>query len=309
MTSPFGPILLIANPSAGRGRNAVLPRMVAALNERGLDNVVAVSKGPGDATRIAREAIRQRGLRFVVAVGGDGTVNEVVNGMVDAESGQPEADDLVLGAVAGGTGCDFIKTFGLDRDPARLAKHFEGETVFPIDLGRVRYRGRDGAEHVRLFANIAECGWGAEVTDRVNHLPKWLAKLRYPIAILSYARQMELIPTTVTIDHTEISEPMTEVVVANCQFFGSGLKIAPRALPDDGRFNVQTWRSEPRDVLTQLPKARVGEHLSDPKVREYQSSTVHVTSETPHLVEADGEVLGTTPATFDLLPLALRLKI
>lgn len=309
MTSPFGPVLLIGNPAAGRGRNAVLPQVVKALNDRGLDNAVSVTKRPGDATRIAREAVTERGMRFVVAVGGDGTVNEVVNGLVDAESGEPYADDVVFGAVAGGTGCDFIKTFGLDRSPERVARHFEGETVFPIDLGRVRYRGRDGTEHVRLFANIAEAGWGAEVTERVNNLPKWLAKARYPIAILSYAREMELVPADVKLDHTTVSEPMTEVVVANCQFFGSGLKIAPRALPDDGRFNVQTWRSEPKDVLRNLPKARTGEHLSDPKVREYQSSAVEITAETPFLIEADGEVLGTTPATFDLIPKVLRLKI
>lgn len=309
MTSPFGPILLIANPRAGRGRNAVLPRLVEALNHRGLDNVAAITAGPADATRVAHEAVTTRDIRFVVAVGGDGTVNEVVNGLVDAESGEPFADDVVFGAVAGGTGCDFIKTFGLDRSPQRVAAHFEGDTHFPIDLGRVRYVGRDGRPAVRLFANIAECGWGAEVTDRVNRLPRWLSKARYPIAILSYARRMELVPTTVTVDHTEVEEPITEVVVANGQFFGSGMKIAPRALPDDGLFNVQTWRTEAGDVLANLNKARHGEHLSDPKVREYQSSTVRVTSETPHLIEADGEVLGTTPASFDLVEKVLRLKI
>ena len=309
MTSPFGPMLLIANPRAGRGRNAVLPRLVEALNERGLDNVAAITSGPADATRLAREAVTGRGIRFVVAVGGDGTVNEVVNGLVDAESGEPYAEGIVFGAVAGGTGCDFIKTFGLDRAPHRVARHFEGDTLFPIDLGRIRYVDRAGQPAVRLFANIAECGWGAEVTDRVNRLPRWLARVRYPIAILSYARRMELVPTVVTVDHTELDEPVTEVVVANGQFFGSGMKIAPRALPDDGKFNVQTWRTESRDVLANLQKARHGEHLSDPKVREYQSSTVHVTSQPPHLIEADGEVLGTTPATFDLLEKVLNLKV
>lgn len=309
MSSPFGPMLLIANPRAGRGRNAVLPRLVEALNERGLDNVAAITSGPADATQLAREAVTSRGIRFVVAVGGDGTVNEVVNGLVDAGSGEPYADGLVFGAVAGGTGCDFIKTFGLDRAPHRMARHFEGDTVFPIDLGRIRYIGRDGQPTLRLFANIAECGWGAEVTDRVNRLPRWLARARYPIAILSYARRMALVPTTVTVDHTEVEEPLTEVVVANGQFFGSGMKIAPRALPDDGKFNVQTWRTEAKDVLANLQRARHGEHLSDPKVREYQSTRVEVRSDPPHLIEADGEVLGTTPASFDLIEKVLALKI
>jgi diacylglycerol kinase (ATP) len=309
VSTPSGPILLVANPSAGRGRNAVLPEVVAALTSRGIDNVVSVTKGPEDATRIAREAVTNRGIRFVVAVGGDGTVNEVVNGLVDPESGEPYAEDVVFGAVAGGTGCDFVKTFGLDRPVEQVVRHFTTEHLYPIDLGRVRYVDRSGTERVRLFANIAECGWGAEVTDRVNNLPRWLGQARYPLAILSYARRMRLVETSVAIDHTTITEPISEVVVANCQFFGSGLKIAPRALPDDGTFNVQTWRSETADVLRNLPKARVGEHLSDPNVREYQSSRVEVTGEEPMLIEADGEVLGTTPATFDIIEKVLRLKI
>jgi diacylglycerol kinase (ATP) len=309
VTSPFGPLLLIANPSAGRGRNAVLPRLVRALTERGLEHRVALTAGRDDATRLAHRAITDDGTRYLVAVGGDGTVNEVVNGMVDAESGVPHAEDLVLGVVAGGTGCDFIKTFGLDRSPERVARHLEGATLYPVDLGRVRYRDAAGAEQVRLFANIAECGWGAEVTRRVNDLPRWLGRARYPFAILQYSSRMRLVPTTVTVDHTRIEEPIAEIVVANGQFFGSGIKIAPRALPDDGIFNVQTWRTDRADVLRNMQRARTGDHLSDPKVREYQSSTVVVEGESPHLIEVDGEVIGTTPATFDLVEKVLRLKI
>ena len=100
-----------------------------------------------------------------------------------------------------------------------------------------------------------------------------------------------------------------EVLVANGQFFGSGMKIAPRALPDDGRFNVQTWRGGPRDVVAQLPAARVGEHLASPVTREWQSSTVTVDATRPMSVEADGDLLGTTPARFEVLPRVLHLSV
>jgi diacylglycerol kinase (ATP) len=307
--SPYGPILLVSNPTAGRGRGAVLPRLVAALKGRGLDNAVAVTQGPGDATRIAREAVTEHGIRFVVAVGGDGTVHEVVNGLLDAESGRPVAEDVVFGAVAGGSGCDFIRTFGLDRSPERSAVHLDGDTVMPIDVGRVRVTAADGTTVTRLFANIAEAGYGGLVTAKANGYPRWLGKSRYVLAVLGAVREFRLVDTSVTIDHTQVSEPMSNVIVANCQFFGGNMKVAPRALPDDGRFNVQVWRGSAADVFKQTPKLRMGEHLTSPDVREYQSARVEISSASPLIVEADGEVLGTTPATFDIVERALKLKI
>jgi diacylglycerol kinase (ATP) len=309
MTSPFGPLLVIANPAAGRGRDAVLPRLVRALGEQGLAHQVEPTRGPGHATELARAAVTQRGLQYVVAVGGDGTVHEVVNGLVDPETGQPHRDDIVLGVVAGGSGCDFIRTFGLDRSPEIVARHLTGETTMPTDLGRVRLTGLDGQPTTRLFANIAEAGWGAEVTDRANRLPRMLGPARYLAAILLGTRSMRQVETTVTVAHTSTTEPVSEVVVANGQFFGGGLKVAPRALTDDGTFNVQTWRSRPADVLRELPKVRVGEHLQRPDIREWQSPTVEIDGVEPLLVEADGEVLGHTPASFDVLPGVIQVKI
>ncbi|MBW3658372.1 MAG: YegS/Rv2252/BmrU family lipid kinase [Actinobacteria bacterium] len=309
MTSPFGPILFIANPRAGRGRNAALPRVTAACDARGLAHRVALTRGPGDASRLATEAVVDQGIRFVVAVGGDGTVHEVVNGLVDARTGRPHAEGIVFGAVAGGSGCDFIRTFGLDRSPERAVARFEGETVFPIDLGRVTLLGKDGAERTVLFANIAEAGYGGLVTDLANRMPRVLGKSRYLIAIMTAIRRFELVRTQAVVDHTTVEEPLSNVIVANCQFFGGGLKVAPRALPDDGTFNVQLWRGEVKDVFLLTSKMRVGEHLTSPDVREYQSTTVTVDAERPLLVEADGEVLGTTPARFDVLPKVLDLKI
>jgi diacylglycerol kinase (ATP) len=309
MTSPFGPILVIANPTAGRGRNAVLPRLVTALTEAGLAHQVEPTRGPEHATELARTAVTQRDLRYVVAVGGDGTVHEVVNGLVDPETGTAHREDTVLGVVAGGSGCDFIRTFGLDRAPEVMARHLGGDTTMRIDLGRVRLTAPDGTRRARLFANIAEAGWGAEVTRRANRLPRLLGPARYLAAILTATGAMRQVETTVEVDHTTTTEPVSEVVVANGQFFGGGLRVAPRALPDDGRFNVQTWRSRPADVLRELPRVRVGEHLERPDVREWQSAGVTITGDEPLLVEADGEVLGHTPATFDVLPDVLALKV
>ncbi len=178
-----------------------------------------------------------------------------------------------------------------------------------LDLGRVRLTGPDGQPRTRVFANIAEAGWGAEVTELANRLPRMLGPTRYLAAILIATGRMRQVETTVTVDHTSTTEPVSEVVVANGQFFGGGLKVAPRALTDDGRFNVQSWQSRPADVLRELPKVRVGEHLERPDIREWQSVGVEITAAEPLLVEADGEVLGHTPAVFDVLPDRLAIKI
>lgn len=309
MHSPYGPLLLIATPWAGRGRRAVLPRLVAELRRRGLQHTVAVTSRAADATRIAHDAVVDGDARFVVAVGGDGTVNEVVNGLIDPATGRPHAEDLVVGVVAAGSGGDFARTFGLDRTPEKVARHLEGDTVYPIDVGRIHLLDRHGRPTTRLFANIAEVGYGGAVVARAARLPRGWGRLRYLAAILSAVAQFSRVESTVTLDHASVSEAMSNVVVANGQFFGGGMKVAPRALPDDGRYNVQVWRGEPRDVFLKVPKIRIGEHLADADVREWQSTTVTVEAARPLLVEADGEVVGTSPARFDLLPRVLRLKI
>ena len=308
MTSPFGPMLLIANPTAGRGRQAVLPRLRRALDDRGLVHDVQLTKGPGHAAALARESVETGRSRFVVAVGGDGTVHEVVNGLVDPASGA-RVEGAVLGIVPAGSGCDFARTFGLDRSPERLARHLDGETLYPIDIGRARLRGRDGSPRTVCFANIAEAGYGGVVVDRANRLPRFLGPARYLVGVFAAIRSFERRVMRVVLDHTEVEAEFSNVVVANGQFFGGNMKVAPRALPDDGRFNVQLFGGTPKDVFLKTPKLRKGEHIPGPDVQEYQSTRVEVHTEAPVLVEADGEVLGTTTVEFDLLPKALDLKI
>ena len=307
MASPYGPMLLIANPTAGRGRGSVLDRLTAALKQRGLDHDVELTRRRGDATGLARQAVNA-GVRFVVAVGGDGTVHEVVNGLVDAELG-PRAEGLVFGAVPAGSGCDFVRTFGLDRSPEALAKHLDGDVVYPIDIGRVRLMGRDGEPKTLCFANIAEVGYGAVVVERAERMPRWLGRTRYLLGVFAAIRKFGTTVATVTVDQTELRQPICLVVVANGQFFGGNMKVAPRALPDDGRYNVQVYRGKARDVFLMTPKIMRGEHLPHEDINEYQSARVVVESDRPMLVEADGEVIGRTPAEFDLFPKALAFKI
>lgn len=299
--------LLIAHPDQRRRRDAVLVRLERALRGAGWSPDVVLTGGAGEGTRLARRAVEQSGRRFVVAVGGDDVVHDVVNGLVDARSGEPRGDDVVFGAVAGRDGCDFLRTFGLDLEPERMVRHLTGERRLGVDLGRVRYLDHDGRRQVRLFANVAEAGYGGVVRAVAGRLPRLLGRARYLTAALLAVQRAERVEAAVAVDHHTVREPLSNVVVANGQFFAGGLQVAPRALPDDGSFNVQCWRPEPRDVFAMLPRLRVGDHLGTGEVREYQSTTVRIRTRRPLTLEADGEVLGTTPADFDVLPSVLRM--
>ena len=147
MTSPFGPLVLIANPRAGRGRvEAALPQVENVLRDQGLGYRIVRSTHPGHATQAARDALRN-GERYLVAAGGDGTVHEVVNGMISG--GLLVAPDAVLGVVAAGSGCDFVRSFGLPGDAAQAARHLAGDRVRPIDVGSVTVTaGGDGHDQV-----------------------------------------------------------------------------------------------------------------------------------------------------------------
>ncbi|HEX2196390.1 MAG TPA: acylglycerol kinase family protein, partial [Actinomycetota bacterium] len=153
MSSVFGPMTLICNARSGKGGvGQALPEVRANLDRRELEHKVRFTEGRGHATQIAREEL-EAGTRFLVAMGGDGTVHEVVNGMIADD--RPVNAEAVLGVVAAGTGSDFIKTFGLPAMPAHAVAHLDGPESFPIDIGKITYV-QDGAEVVRYFPNIAE---------------------------------------------------------------------------------------------------------------------------------------------------------
>jgi len=304
-----GPTLLIANPRAGRGRGDVLDRLQNALRARGMTFETALTAGPGDATDIARRAVEDAGARFVIAVGGDGTVHEVVNGLVDADSGRLRGDDPVLGVVSSGSGCDLVRTFGLDRAPEVVAGHLVTEDTMRIDLGRVRYRDAHGRTQVRVFANIAEVGFGGEVARTAARLPAALGTSRYTVGIVLTWGRFRRVPTRIRHDGGLHEAAVCNIIVANGQFFGGGLHVAPRALPTNGRLNLQSWVGTPTDVLRASRQLRDGSHLARADVSEWQTSRVSIDSDRPLAVEADGEVLGLGPAEFDVLPGILRFKV
>ena len=306
VTSPFGPLVVIANPRAGRGRVASrLPEIERILTGARLSYRIVPTTHPGHATEIARDALA-RGERYLVAVGGDGTIHEVVNGMF--HDGQPTAADAVLGVVAAGSGSDLVRSFDLPGDTLQAARHLSGDQVRPIDVGQVTVT--DGsAEITRYFLNIAEAGLGATVVARAARLPAFLGHARYLAAFWLMFPGFR--PAVVRLDAASQTGQWRahNVVVANCRFYGGGMQISPKSEPDDGALDVLVMAGPKTDAFTTLPKIYRGAHLPHRNIVELRVSRLTVEADPPFRIEADGEMLGFTPATFEIIPTPIRLKV
>ena len=308
MSSPFGRLTLIINPRAGRGSvRKKLPAIEQALRERDLEYDVRVTEGPGDATRLAHRAV-EAGGRFVVAVGGDGTVHEVVNGLLHEDAAVHP--DTVLGVVSAGSGCDFVRTFGLPPEAVGAVGRLAGAETRPLDVGKVSYLDQEGRPASRYFANIAEAGLGGSTARRAAALPAWLGPARYFFGFWLVLPAYRACSARVDVDDEEVFEGRAvNVVVANCRFFGGGMQISPRSDPADGVLDVQVYTGPKSDSFTTLPKVYRGRHLPHRNVVELKGARFCLHGEQSMEIEADGEVLGTTPVTIEVLPRPLVLKV
>ncbi|HEX9823324.1 MAG TPA: diacylglycerol kinase family protein [Actinomycetota bacterium] len=306
MPSPFGRLVLIVNPRAGRGEvSREMPELERRLLAGRLEHRIVETEGPGHAGSLARDAL-EAGDRFIVAVGGDGTIHEVVNGMVSGD--RLVRDDAVLGVVSAGSGGDFVRTFGMPNQVTSAVRHLLGDRTHPLDVGRLTYR--DGEEErTRYFVNIAEAGFGGKVVGRAARLPRLLGRGRYFLGFWLSIGGYRAGEVRVRADAREFSGKATNVVVANCQFFGGGMRISPRSLPADGVLDVQVSTGPKSEAFTLLPKIYRGDHVPHPHIREMKGAVVTVDADRPLPIEADGEVLGTTPARFEVLPELLQLKL
>ena len=306
MTSPFGPLVIIANPRAGRGTvERHLPEIERSLTDAGLPYRIVRTTHPGHAAEAARDALG-RGERYLVAAGGDGTVHEVLNGMLG--TGGRVVPDAVLGIVAAGSGCDLVRSLGLPGDAIRASRHLTGDAVRRIDVGKITFTS-GGTEATRFFANIAEAGLGAAVVARTGRLPRFLGPAKYFCGF--WLTLPTFHPAVVRLDSGDSSFEWRahNVVVANCQFFGGGMHISPKSRPDDGVLDVLAMVGPKIDAFTMLPKIYKGTHLPHRDIAEAQAATVRLDADPPLLIEADGELLGTTPATVEVVPGAIRVKV
>jgi diacylglycerol kinase family enzyme len=314
-TLPYGPPFLIGDPAAARHDLTLLRRALAAT---GVVAEAAVARPVERAGAIAARALED-GHRLLVAVGSDRLAHALLRVLVDP--GGPRWPDAVLG-LAGLGRQDLSATFGLPDEPAKLARHLLGPNLFLADVGRARWRGPDGTERVGVFANTAELGYPAEVSARapagraggawgsVGMVPRWIGRAGTLTAALGGLLASRSSPARLEVDHTAVDLRLAGLIVANGQFSMGRMKVAPRALPDDGRLSVIAFQGEPLGVYARSKDLYYGLHVPHPSVREYQSRRVAVDTAEPLALVLDGwRAAGGTPAGFDVLERVLRVKV
>jgi len=231
-------------------------------------------------------------------------VNEIVNGVGGL-------DGVELAIVHRGTGGDFGRTFGIPhRLEEALAVARDGSTRV-VDLGRATLRTWARREGVTWFANIASAGMSGAVAKRVNETGKALGgKVTYAWSTVAVFARWRNAQVSVSVDGEERRGPMYDVIVANGRYLGGGMKITPEAEPDDGLFDVLLIGDiSKKDLLLTLPKIYRGTHLPHPKAELLRGARVSIDAPIPLPVELDGEQPGTTPASFEVVPGALRLRV
>jgi diacylglycerol kinase (ATP) len=305
MTSPFGTIAVIVDPRAGIVDQ--LPAVERALDDRGLEHRTLVADGARPAS-LATEAL-DRGFRFLVAVGDDATVQDVVNGMF--RDGRTIREEPVLGVVPAGSGCDLVRSFGLPGDTDAAVGHLAGENTYALDLMKITVTGPDRERVTRYGHNLVEVGMGAQQVACAAKAPRWLGRSRRFYGFWCGYLTTKAGPVTVEHDTRTWQGRAWNVVVANAQFTGGGLRLSPRSFPGDGVLDALVFTGPRSGAYTQLPRLfRHGDHVPDPHIKELKAKIrFEIRAAQPMPVLADGVAFGTTPATFQVVPRPILFKL
>jgi YegS/Rv2252/BmrU family lipid kinase len=244
----------------------------------------------------------------VVAVGGDGTLNEVVNGFF--HNGAPIPTTTKLAMVPVGTGGDFRRTLRIPLDTRAAIDVLRSGLVRRLDAGCVTYQTADGATALRHFINIADAGLGGEVVQQMGNGTKRFGSAAYKLGGLRALMRFKNKPMTVEIDHARHELPkVQQVVVANCQYFGGGMQMAPSASPTDGVFDVILIKDAGKiETMRGMNDFIQGRHLdqSNPKIELIYGKRISITSPEQVRLDVDGEAVGFLPALFEIQPGAIE---
>ena len=297
---------IIVNPVAGAGRTArEWPRIMNLFKGQGLNFEHDITEAPGHAVELARDATKN-GYETIISVGGDGTINEIVNGLYKAGASK----DIALGMVCTGTGSDYARTVGISRKYEEACMRISQPKKITVDLGVIEYAD-NGSSVERVFVNFAGIGFDAEIVRRTTRNFKALGStLSYLLGVfttlISYRnREVRLI-----IDGEEMEREVCSVIANNGRYGGGGMFTAPDADLTDGMLDLLIIGDIGKaDLIRSLPRIYKGTHLTHPKVTMKKAREIEIRSAYPLNLQADGELLGQLPARFRILPLALNVIV
>jgi YegS/Rv2252/BmrU family lipid kinase len=303
------PVVIVNPNSAGGQTRKRWPQLEASIKDALGEFHPLFTEHQGHATELCRSAVQQ-GTELVIAMGGDGTINEVVNGFFDGE--QQISKTASFAVLPAGTGGDFVKTAGVPKTLVDAARAIKEGTARPIDAARLRYMATDGKMAMRHFVNIASFGISGLVDRYVNKSSKSLGgKASFAIATLKAGVVYKNAKCRLRLDGgAPVERTINTIAVANGRFFGGGMEIAPDARLDDGRFDVVTIGDVGLFTMARHSgKIYQGTHTKLPFVTCEKASRVEAESVdgSEVLLDVDGEQPGRLPASFEILPGALRV--
>jgi YegS/Rv2252/BmrU family lipid kinase len=302
-----GEVVFVVNPASANGSTGRRwPEIARRAADAGLAGDALLSESPGHVADLAERACRE-GARLVVAVGGDGTVHEAVNGLMRVD---PELR-AELATIPRGTGKDFARSFGI---PAKLEGALRAASAGgtrTVDVGRASYLAWDGSEGRSFFANFAGAGISGAIAARANSSSKALGgRASFFWATTAVFMGWQNSDYEVEIDEERRSGRMLEVIASIGQYLAGGMRLTPEADPEDGLLDVILIGDVTKlDFVRTLPKIYRGTHLPHPRAELLRGRRLRVETAVPLPIALDGEHPGRTPATFEAVPRAIRLRV
>lgn len=301
---------VIVNPTSGGGKGLEdFPKISHLLRENGIEHDPAFTEHRYHATELAVEAAN-RGYRKIIVVGGDGTLNEVVNGLFIQKQCEPK--EILLAVIAVGTGNDWVRTFGIPRNYTSVIRAIKEGCSFLQDVGKVVYT-ESKVEHTRYMANVAGLGFDAYVIEIFNHmkLKGWKGQWLYIYSLLRGYFSAKSAGTTIEVDGNVIyNQLLFSLAVGICRYNGGGIQQLPLAVANDGLLDltiirpVHWWH-----VIFRARRLFNGDIYSIGHVSHAQGKEVKITSAPPIPLETDGELNGCTPTTISVVPQAIRIVV
>jgi diacylglycerol kinase (ATP) len=298
---------VIVNPAAGaNSTRRKWPGIHSRLKSLGMSFDYQFTEGRGHGIELARAAASD-GYRYLVAVGGDGTVHEVANGILQVNNSRETA----LGVVCTGTGSDLSRSIGIPHDYNLACSSLTSSQRLVVDVGSVEYK-INGQSRQRYFVNSAGIGIDAAVVEATERLPKYFGgTIPYLVGLVRSFIGYRNKRVTFRIGDRPVEQArILSMVIANGRYFGGGMHIAPKAKLDDNLLDIVVIGNFSKlELIKNLSKVYKGTHLSHPKIRLEKDTRITIESSQKFLLHADGELLGEGPVSFSLLPGALSLVV